>query len=167
MKINKGDIVIAKTNLVCDKKNLCFCKGDEYTVINEPTTMTEVNVWNHRNEIHRLGNWSKHFKLKKIMTKKELLIALIAIYKKAIEELPKNKWIYYLIDKQIDCGICNCAKKTFGIDIYLSDWPLKYGNFWGNSYPSISFRDDAIKSLQLRIDNMEKELLITKDNEKP
>jgi len=60
--------IIAKKDLICDENVKRFTKGNEYPLLNNQDSkeITEATLTaNDQSIFHRLGNWAKHFKIKK------------------------------------------------------------------------------------------------------
>ncbi len=84
---------------------------------------------------------------------------LIPIYEKAVEELPKRDWLRYLIDLDLDEGICYASFHILRKNI--NDEIAQISQICGYWYkiPYIcEKRNEAIDCLQWRINKM-KELL--------
>jgi hypothetical protein len=97
------------------------------------------------------------------MKKKQLLKKLIYHYEWCIEYLPKKNWDKFLEKYSVNQGVCFLAFDFYGVKIYYKDWMKKYipSNFmcvWA-PYPRLrDLREDALRYLQVRLDNLRKEL---------
>jgi hypothetical protein len=101
------------------------------------------------------------------MKKKELIVALIAHYKDAIENIPQAKWREFLNKKSVGFGICWCAHDVFNTDIFEKSWvkqfcnPNKYKRRGWNDYwcppAGCGITSDGAKELlQVRLVILEK-----------
>jgi hypothetical protein len=98
------------------------------------------------------------------MTKKELIIALVKHYKSVIKEIKVTKKdnINFILElNNVELGICYCAYKQFEQNIYNKRWVERYSltrGKWG-TYPCwTANKKQVVDALQVRVDNLNKEL---------
>lgn len=84
---------------------------------------------------------------------------LIPIYQKAILECPKKDWFDYLKHQHLEFGVCLASMELLDIQIYDEMKVLKlntYYGYWFKRPYDYTSRKYALKSLQLRLDMMQK-----------
>lgn len=92
----------------------------------------------------------------------ELADKIIAHYEMVIDKIkgmtnPIN--IQTVLDKEdVKLGICYCANKQFGEDIYNDKWVASFkdeSHYWFNSIPSaLNNKENILTTLQLRVDRL-------------
>jgi len=99
------------------------------------------------------------------MKYKEIVVKLLDHYKIKLAEainLDKNEFFKFIRNAKIDCGVCICAWHIFNTNICKDEWVKKYcinnNIYWGKMPYLNNNKEEAITCIQLRIDNLEKEL---------
>lgn len=60
------------------------------------------------------------------MGKKEILTYCIDAYEKAMQELPDDRWLEFLEQRNMHFGICWFVKQRFNKKIYSKKWIYEY-----------------------------------------
>lgn len=94
----------------------------------------------------------------------ELADKIIAHYEMVIEKIKDMTniiTIQIILDKAfVDLGICSCANKQFGEDIYNDKWvnsfkQIENCQYWFKVIPCVQHKkEDILTSLQLRVDRL-------------
>lgn len=103
------------------------------------------------------------------MTKKQLLKKLIYHYEWCIEYLPKKNWYDFLHKWEVYYGVCWLSKDFYSEKIYEKKWVDKYrgiydddNDYWCKKPSHSESRKECIELLTIRLNNLKKELSITK-----
>lgn len=59
---------------------------------------------------------------------KELVPKLVKHYQRCIDEMPEIKWLKFIAEKEVLCGICHCANARFDTFIYGGDFVDDFTN---------------------------------------
>jgi len=98
------------------------------------------------------------------MQHKQIVTQLLNHYKDNLviaKQLNEDTFFYFINKVNIEEGVCLCANRVFGVrSICKTAWVKKYckGIFWGKLPYKANTKEEAIELIQLRIDNLEKEL---------
>lgn len=95
------------------------------------------------------------------MTTRELQQKLLTYYKENLAALPEDflSALDFCDGKEINMGICRCAKAVFFSDHYGAEWIEVYtdkdGSDWGKRPQACQTLEEIKQALQLRIDILE------------
>lgn len=100
------------------------------------------------------------------MTKKQIILCILPIYKRAIQYITSSKCNvkvgnHVLTVFSIPCGVCYACDKLLGEDVYAKKWIKRNirGSYAWARFPSgIDTIEEMVASLQIRVDIMEREL---------